>query len=291
MAGIKEEIPRSGKKIDLAVFEPLMRLTLDRPWLEGLSVELEELWRLCNNDTERSLVRDLILHFTHVDSRLFRSLGDKTASHICDYWNLSSSNTLIVATSDNSDADGSQVFIQSLKNKFTDFDEWKETNFCNRIGDSLNKLNDFQNIILLDDFIGTGNTIKRRVDWYLEKLKKKDLVENINIYVVAIGGMNFSKEKLDELGVKYFCSIWLEKGIADQYQGSELNDAISAMEALEAKLNPKIRKNVLPSFGYRRSEALFAIEPFNIPNNVFPIFWWAEDKNGKKRKRLFKRLV
>lgn len=291
MAELEEEIQRSESKIDPDTFSRLLNLTLERPWLESVSEALAELWNLCVDDKERFLVEDLIRRYIHIDSRSLLELGEQTASCICNEWGLKAEETLIVAVSDKSEADGSQAFIQSLKNKFSDYTGWGESNFCNRIGDSLNLLKNVKHVILLDDFIGTGRTINRKVSWYLRKLNEKGLAEEIHVYVVAIGAMEFAKPLLDVLGVNYFSPVWLKKGISEHYEGSGLADAATAMEQLEGRLEPRVNRTDLPSFGYKKSEALFAIEPYNVPNNVFPIFWWPEEKPARKRKSIFKRLI
>ena len=291
MADLEKEIIRSESKIDPDTFRRLVNLTLESPWLESASEALAELWNLCSDNKERSLIEDLIRRYIHIDSRSLLKFGELTSSQINNEWGLEAEETLIVAVSDNWEADGSQAFIQSLKNKFVDYDGWSESNFCNRIGDSLNLLNNIKNVILVDDFIGTGNTIKRRVSWFIQKLTDKGLSDDVQVYVIAIGAMEFAKPLLDGLDVIYYSSVWLKKGISEYYEDSDLAEATAAMGKLEEKLEPSVNRTKLPSFGYKQSEALFAIEPYNVPNNVFPIFWWPEEKPAKKRKSIFNRLI
>jgi hypothetical protein len=290
MTDLETTIERSATKIDPSIFKILLELTRIQPWLENTSEELAELWNYCTSDSERGLVEDLIRRYIYLDSSGLKQAGTEVATHICEIWKLNGSDTLIVAVSDNSEPDGSQMFIQSLKNKFVDYDNWDKDNFINRIGDSINKLNGIKNVVLVDDFIGTGKTVTRRINWYKKKLEENDLDEKVNVYVCSIAAMEFSIELIDESKVDYFCPVWLKKGISEHYTGINLTAAIDDMNNLESRLEPIVRGKTLPNFGYDKSEALFAIEPLNVPNNVFPIFWWQEERIKKKRKTIFKRI-
>ena len=293
MEDLEREIDRASNKLDPATFCRVFRLARERAWLEPKTEAVAELWNLCNSDDERNLVEDLIKRFRCITTAEFDSIGQQTAESICVVWDLSPSGTLIVATSDTADADGSQAFIQSIKNKFVDFGDWTEANFCNGMSPSLDKLGDCKSIVLVDDFIGTGKQISKRVAWYREKLGEGGLGAVVKLYVIAAAGMEISKQALNSLGVAYFCPVWLKKGISDHYSGADLDQALTNMNSLEARLEPTVQKKSLSiySFGYNKSETLFAIEPFNVPNNVFPIFWWPQVRVLTRRKTLFKRLA
>jgi hypothetical protein len=286
----EDPIKRSPGYIPTAILAKLVRLTLDHQWLEPLSEALGELWNLCENDTEHELIEDLINRYTCLDLSSLDSIGDTTAKQVCVDWGLLPATTLLVATSDNSEADGSQLFLQSIKNKFAGYEDWREANFCNNVKSSIDLLSKVTNVILMDDFIGTGNTIGRRIVWYRKKLKEKGLEKKVRLFVISIAGMEFSKSTLDSYNIDYFCPVWLKKGISDFYTGAELVKYQAAMEAIEARLEPVVKSLHLPEFGYKKSEALFAIAHFNVPNNVFPIFWWPEEIPNKRRNTLFKRL-
>ncbi|MDH5426046.1 MAG: hypothetical protein OEY29_13720 [Gammaproteobacteria bacterium] len=291
MVDQEEIIARSSRHMPEEDFTFLVNLTLKHSWLEGLSEALAELWNLCENDSEYELVSNLIDQYKYLNEKGLTEASFDTAKQICETWQLDSENTLIVATSDKSEADGSQFFIQSIKNKFAEYGDWQENNFCSRVGDAYNRLEEKPNIVLVDDFIGTGNTMKRRVNAFKQQINKRNLNDFTTLYVISIAAMEFSKVTLDKLDINYYCPIWLKKGITESFSGEELEIFNQAMINLEAKLEKKYHGKDLPSFGYKKSESLFAIMSFNVPNNVFPIFWWPEKKNNKRRKTLFRRLI
>lgn len=282
----KSPLKRASSKIEHSTFNKLMKVTLAQEWLEEESEALIELWNLCEFNSEQELICNLLTRFKYVDSKELKKAGVQVADHIINSWGLTSKGTRIVAVSDNREADGSQMFIQSLKNKFVE-NKWQEYNFINNIGDGKRLTRKNYNIILLDDFIGTGETIERRVNWFKNEISGK---ENVTIRVVCLAAMDIARQKLDELKLEYYSPIWLKRGISDHFKGSDLKSAITDMKRLESEFEPVYNGQRLPSFGFKKSEALFTIEAFNAPNNVFPIFWWPVLKRYIFRKTLLKRL-
>lgn len=284
-----ERIPRAPVKMDHDSFVELFSLNVNYPWLQSESEGMIELWNFCDEQEQRQLVSSLIRQFEVVDSNKLKMYGEQVASIISDTWNANPVRTRIVAVSDESHADGSQSFLQSLKNKFSVHDGWSEGCFINDLREAVNVAKDDWTIVLLDDFIGTGRTIKRKVGWFLDELAK-DGKHNVSVKAVAIAGMEESKNCLDELEVECFCPVWLRKGISDHFDGDALDYSTKSMQSLENKLGAKFKGMYLPRFGYGRSEALFCVEAYNVPNNVFPIFWWPVTKDNSARSTIFKRL-
>ena len=95
---------------------------------------------------------------------------------------------------------------------------------------------------------------------------------------------------MDRLNIPYYSVHWLSKGISEKIALVQRANAIKAMEDLEAKLKENVSGRRLQNFGYKKSESLFALESNNIPNNVFPIFWWTRLKDDTLRKTLFHRI-
>lgn len=288
----ENNLKRSSNQIDHTSFKKLMELTLKYNWLVDESEGLTELWNMCDSEDQQLLVESLISRFKVINSTEIKNLGNDVYKHITTNWKVRAENTLIVAISDNWEADGSQLFIQLLKNKFANEDDWSNHNFINSLPIGANKAKKGTTLILLDDFVGTGNTIIRKVNGVRKILTKRGLIDNVTIKVIAIAGMNFAISNLEKLNIEYYIPLWLDKGISDFYKGNDLSIAIDLMKELESKLIHEYRSLKLKkfTFGYERSESLFALEACNVPNNVFPIFWWSLDKEKKKRKTLFRRI-
>lgn len=124
--------------------------------------------------------------------------------------------------------------------------------------------NDDHLLILVDDFIGTGETALGAVD-YVKKIFPEML--NSNIVVLAIAGMQQGIEELERHQIKVYSAIALKRGISDYYIEQDLENALEIMHQIEDHIKVK------PQFllGYKQSEGLISME--RCPNNTFPIYW------------------
>lgn len=282
-----EVINRATDKIDVDDFTRLTRLHIEHTWLTYEPQALFELWCLSENDEQKNIIEFLIKNFSYIDGRSLADGCQLIANHIQNIWNLDATNTFLLATCDDSKPDGSQTLIQNLKNKFSV--NWKESNFFNSIVSGANEIPTDTNIILVDDFIGTGDTITRKLQYLNKKIAERGL-NVISVKIVSLASMNFSLDILDGLGVEYYSVHWLKKGISELVSNDKREVATKSMEELEKKLKKNYHGKQIPNFGYKRSESLFALESNNIPNNVFPIFWWPFLKGGISRKTMFRRV-
>ena len=280
-------LDRSNQDISANNFCPLTMLYGQHEWLEYEPEALVELWGLAENEEQKELITFLIKKFLWINDRKLYDGCKKIAHQIESIWGLDKSNTIISATCDNANPDGSQALIQTIKNRFQN--EWKEPNFFNSFLIAAYEIKENSNIVLIDDFIGTGSTIKKRVEYFNSIIGKRELT-NITVYVVSLAAMKFSIDLLNALNINYFSVHWLLKGISEELNKPLRINAIKEMEFLESKLQNRIKNRKLPNFGYERSESLFAWSSNNIPNNVFPIFWWSKLKGGINRNTIFHRL-
>ena len=122
-------------------------------------------------------------------------------------------------------------------------------------------------IVLVDDFIGTGETAIEAVKYVHELIPTlKD--DNSGIIIFSIVALREGIEKLKKNGIKTYFAIERKKAISEEMKKSDRNSAIAIMQSIESKL-----KNLKDDFkfGYRGSEALVSME--RCPNNSFPIYW------------------
>lgn len=282
-----EIINRATDRIDENDFTRLTRLHMEHIWLTYEPQALFQLWCLSENDKQKDIIEFLIKNFSYIDGRRLAEGSQSIASYIENNWNLNSTNTYLLATCDDRKPDGSQTLIQNLKNKFSI--NWKESNFFNSIVTGAHEIPANSTVILVDDFVGTGDTITRKVDYINRKITEREL-SGISVKIVSLASMNFAVEVLDKLDVEYYSVHWLKKGISELVSENKKEVATKSMEELEKKLKKKYHGKQIPNFGYKKSESLFALESNNIPNNVFPIFWWPFLKRGIPRKTIFRRV-
>lgn len=121
-------------------------------------------------------------------------------------------------------------------------------------------------IVMVDDFVGTGETSSSAVD-YIHELKP-ELKDNSNIIMFSIVAMREGIKKLEHIGVRTYCAIERRKAISEEMDLPLRRHCYKIMNSIEDKL-----KNVKPDFrfGYEQSEALVCME--RCPNNTFPVYW------------------
>lgn len=259
---------------------------------EHLSTKKEKIDFLlsnCKNESEEDLVFALLEKLVFINNSKYNMLLDVMVDYIIDL-NLDYDKTQLVATCMDDEADSSQLVLQSIKHKFVG----------KGIGNILT-VNNFNkcikyyhqgktNIIVLDELIGSGKTVRNRIKVFKERI---NFNEEYNFKFVFVAGVDFYVKQLIKEGIDVFCSYPLKRGISDNFLGDELKKYSNAMLELELTLAPKINEKELSdySFGYGGAEALYTAEDClsNTPNSVFPIFWWKIDKSLKNRNTLLNR--
>lgn len=124
-------------------------------------------------------------------------------------------------------------------------------------------------IVLVDDFIGTGDTAIGAIE-YARKCLPDDFPTD-HIKVMSIAAMKIGVKKIRELGINVYTHYIIDKGISDNYTGESLKKAIGLMASIESKLNVRSKFH----FGYKQSEALVCM--CRCPNNTFPVYWLGKN--------------
>ncbi|MDO8035523.1 hypothetical protein O3297_19070 [Janthinobacterium sp. SUN128] len=277
-------------KISPEALKDMMDLFSVQPWLMNLHEEMVALWNLCETREEQNLVKSLVSKICILDAAK-ELLACRGINQKIQNWNLVPNNTWIVAAANNNEIDGSTAGLQRLKNKIEPADDW-HARFVGNIPSAVDKIKDGQNVVIFDDFIGSGDKLIKKRKWLASLLEKRAIV-NINYYYIAFSAMKFGFENIENIEEKrIYAHFLLNKGISETYPKDEAEKMIDVMINLESRLglNYKNKKIEQFSLGYGKSEALYCAENDNCPNNVFPILWWPNLKNGKTLKTLLKRV-
>lgn len=281
----------AAEKINENTFYDIYDLLEEYQWLRNFLKPLLELWNLCDEKEQQDLLKSLISRFTFIDGyqldKIAKDIFGKTQE-----WAFNSTNTYIAAIADSNEIDGSIAGLQFIKNKFPSTQGWKERNFYSSITEAANKINNNDNVILFDDFIGTGKTMIKKITYVMESYEKRSVKPN-SIKIVSYAAMEFGVRNVKE---KFDCEIYapllLKRGLTDFETKESLEKKMALMISLESKLGKSFKKLKLKdhSLGYKGSETLFHIYGYNCPNNLFPIFWWPilEDRSG--RNTIFQRI-
>lgn len=155
----------------------------------------------------------------------------------------------------------------------------RSTSYKHVIGQCRIELNDIKNsayfvkpdtiVVLVDDFIGTGDTAIGAIE-YARKCLPKDFPTD-HIKLMSIAAMEMGIEKISKLGINVYTHYLINKGITDKYKGESLEKAIGLMTSIESKLKVKPKFH----FGYKQSEALISM--CRCPNNTFPVYWLGKN--------------
>ena len=128
----------------------------------------------------------------------------------------------------------------------------------------LDKIRDNYTLCLIDDFIGTGDTVERASKYFLDRNISKNMMT-----IVSLVSMSSGLDDLKNKGYITYTNISCEKCITDG--GNETQ--IELMKNIEESI--KVSDNY--KFGYKGSEAL--VKMIRTPNNTFPIYWLRNKKN------------
>lgn len=210
-------------------------------------------------------------------------------------WGFNGRNTLIFASADLGEVDGSISGLNFLKNKLNIDLGWSERNIHPTLDDGFNFLKNDQkidtNIVIFDDFIGSGKTMVKKINKLKKLISDSDLsVKSINVisYIAMNSGVDHVDQNTD---VIVYCPLILKKGITDYENNSVALEKIKIAKDMESKLQAKCLNLKLKDFtlGFGESESLYQVYGHNCSNNIFPVFWWPRVTGGKARNTLFKR--
>lgn len=172
-------------------------------------------------------------------------------------------------------------------NFFNDF--WLTNNIKNECKQNIEDYEEYydqlDNLIFIDDFMGSGNTIIKYLSCIFEKyniLKKKKIVL-LAMYLTNSAELalkNFAMDRSVDLTILYYKKgdKFFKEG--RYYSGQQLKDKIAIYEKIcnSASISEKFR------YGYENSQSLFTICD-NTPNNTLAIFWESNKNYDSLMKR------
>ncbi len=264
-------------------------LFIKQNWLINKKGKLEELIKFCAEKEKKELIFSLLERFNYLNIETLGLILNDISDYIINESGFNEETTQLLSLTYDDEADSSQKILDNIKNPL--FEKgWRSLKTVNQFGKSRkNYTNGKTQIVIIDEFIGSGQTLRVRID-YLDK----SLPDEYELICCFIAGIKETISDLEEEGIKLFCPLQLDKGITGFYKDEELKSAVTNMLKLEEKLAQKINENKLTnySFGWGKAEALITMEGClgNTPNSVFPIFWWLKDIEDNYRNTLLTRV-
>lgn len=246
--------------------------------------------RLVLSSEERLLIESLFEKFVYVDVDYCEQLLSRIVSQIIDVWGCRVLDTVVMTTrAKPKENDGSLVFLKQLQDRLYG---WKDRNFIN-IYEKQRRfptVKEFHNIILVDDFIGSGYTMSERYETLLREMNS--LKSKRNVYVVALAGMSAARNNYPILkSDNVFVPLWLDKAFERYADRRETEVMEQILDRLYYINSDGKRYNLNKyRYGYRDMASLYYNVHYRVPNNVLPIFWWSVlDEEPSEYHSMFRR--
>lgn len=276
------------RKSSRTFINKIVRLSAKQPWAIDRFDQIVEVLDECGDESEQELICDLITRFTYLDGSLHCAAVKQIAEKIHENWINDPVSAIVSASSADRHPDSGQLVAYELRNELVSRG-WTGDRILARY-DRIHKANSPpSSIVLVDEFVGSGSTFVVRLEAIRKAFAQKGWPET-PVYAAAYAGMAFSVPSLLSAGFEdvYYVHA-LKKGISDYGVEAEVTAATASMEAIEGRLEGVVNGVELPSFGHSRCEALYWRDRGNIPNSVFPVFWWPFRRPSKKRNVVFVR--
>jgi len=202
--------------------------------------------------------------------------------------------TIIAAMAADSAPDSSQALVQLLKTKLQVL-QWDGAKIVNTFGAAYKASKDSGftrlDIVLIDEFVGSGRTVLSRVSEINRTFARASQTPCIKVRAVFASVVG--RDRLIDSGLDFECVDQVKRGISDFHSKDESDKKIGIMLDIEGRLSSVCNELKLAdySLGYGKTECLISLANTNIPNNVFPIFWWPRYIDGALRSPLFVRWM
>lgn len=273
-------------------FNLMLGIVRSQPWLAGKTDELEHvLFSECQCETSRQLVFEIIDRFLYINREDNYLLIDGLADEIITQYYDRESSTLIAAMGTGSSTDSSQLVAYTLK-PILEKKKWRRHVIINDFGGIYKqyKKTKHNHIVLIDEFVGSGQTVLGRVESIHRQLKNAG-IQDYSISVKVLVSTEFGFKNVTAAGIDMTARRFVKKGIDDYYSPGDAAQHRSLMKLIEGNLSAEYEGRAMPSLGYNEAQAIYYREDGNTPNSVFPIFWWAFNCDGKDRHVLMIRAM
>lgn len=145
--------------------------------------------------------------------------------------------------------------------------------FFNDMSSFVTKINtggtNFSSVIYLDDFVGTGNSVKDAIDKCKNNINSNTSLKYEKICCIACHELG--EILINSMGMNLHFEQKILKGIHSKFTGLDLANNISLMRQIENKISVKKEYK----FGYGACEALIKLA--RTPNNTLPVFWYTDN--------------
>lgn len=276
----------------MTVEELTQELALTLPWIGKSRRRVESLSELLEEAEAAqalhgpALVGRLLERFTFLSVEQYEQLLLDMATFIVDTFDLN--RTILCATTADRHKDSAQRVLYDLVSALAGIGRYKVRNL-NRY-DAAAREKDFDTVLLVDEFIGSGESFAGRAR-NLRRIFHLKGLRAPSIHGLAIAGMTRGLRSISSEFESLNVCLALRKGIEDHSAPAARGFEYAVMHDLEAMLAPHYENEAMPPLGYAGSEALYSRHSGSCPNNVFPIFWWPQRTGPVDRRPLLPRAL
>lgn len=232
-------------------------------------------------------VKDLLRRYTYLSRDDYDTGIFELARKIHEQFDMGK--TLLCATAADHQKDSAQMVLYDLTTAMG-FHGHLNILSANRYDRAQKFAGQIDDIVLVDEFVGTGRSIVGRVTTISKHFQDKRIpVPNIHAFVIA--GMDFGVDIIRESVASVHSYKLLKPGLRGFLNGQSLIDAYLTLDAIEGGLASIVEGQALPNRGEGGCEALYARKMGNCPNSVLPMFWWPLNEKGVARTRPFTRVL
>lgn len=234
------------------------------PLLKNGYRKLESLADILHSDEEIITTTDLINRSIWFDQKKIIKASDCIADVICNIWNLDPKQTALIKADYIQKMGSADAALQSVR---TALDEAGSAFTAQNIIGGIREgaATSHNNIVIIDDFSGTGKKISDKIKW-IRKEEKKEHV----IYVATFASQKISKALIEPVAKEYYSANWLNKAISEHYPIDKVVQTSEFVQTIESRFGCISNQE---SLGYDQAEALYFPIGINTPNSVFPMFW------------------
>lgn len=238
----------------------------------------------CGANSEK-LVSHLLEKFTFLNNEQYDDSIDSIAQWLDDS-GLLTPDTVFCATSMGHEKDSAQRVLYDVSTALGMRGHLKVRTY--NLADKLHKAEGVRNVVFVDEFTGTGETIAKRIETVGDRFRQagKDAPA---FHAALVAGMAKAMELVGTISESSMAVHVLKPGLSGYLNGADLLEALQQMEVFEDGLEQAFSDRDLPRLGWGKAEALYSRHRGNCPNNVFPVFWWPLGKGNVPRKPIFPR--
>ncbi len=233
-----------------------------------------DVWINQFEEDERDVVLELLKHFQYYTNRKLNNCVRELYSKLCELQKFNLDNaTVFIPTYKEYGVGFSDLFFNMFWT-MNDLYDYSEKNIYSLLAEDKS----FESIVIVDDYSGTGGTVKKTI--------KKCLEGNCNCeqtqFFVLVSEMSCNaKERIkrfaetNKICIEIVALKISDKAFKENYLFDENGSKVMNDRYYDVSVRYKVKEDMI--LGYEKTQALVAFE-YNTPNNTLGLFWHEDEE-------------